>query len=238
MQYVSLTAVCVGGATIIGALAGFFINAIPERIMRHLMIGITGILFFVAVGGLVVPAFTKAGVTRWWLPAAGFAIGISFLRAVDLLLCRIYMITGVGDASCEYGQLLQPADNPEYKKRVLLLVLAIAIHNLPEGMAAGVSFATEDVRQTVAIIAGIVLQNFPEGFMVVPPMFLAGFCKKKVLLIAAFTGILEMIGTFIGYLATTVSNQTFPFILAFAGGTMLYAVGDTLRNEIAEKQGS
>lgn len=236
MQYVSITAVCVGGATIVGALAGFFIDAIPQRIMRYLMIGITGMLFLVAVGGLAVPAFTKAGITRWWLPAAGFVIGISFLRVIDLLLSRIYKIADVDERQSGYAQLLPPADNPEYKKRVLLLVFAIAIHNLPEGMAAGVSFATEDVRQTVAIIAGIVLQNFPEGFMVVPPMFLAGFDKRKVLQIAAFTGILEMIGTFVGYLATTISNQTFPFILAFAGGTMLYAVGDTLRNEIAEKQ--
>ncbi len=236
MQYVSLTAVCVGGATIIGALAGFFIDAIPQRIMRYLMIGITGMLFFVAVGGLVVPAFTKAGITRWWLPAAGFTIGISFLRAVDLLLSHIYKITDAAEMQRGYAQLLPPADNLEYKKRVLLLVLAIAIHNLPEGMAAGVSFSTEDVRQTVAIIAGIVLQNFPEGFMVVPPMLLAGFDKRRVLLIAAFTGILEMIGTFVGYLATTISNQTFPFVLAFAGGTMLYAVGDTLRDEIVERQ--
>jgi ZIP family zinc transporter len=110
----------------------------------------------------------------------------------------------------------------------MLFVIAIAIHNLPEGIAAGVGFGSEDVSNAITVAIGIALQNIPEGMIIVSPLVMAGVPKWRVFLIASFTGIIEIVGTLIGYSAVSVSNAILPFALAFAGGTMLYVVSDEM----------
>ena len=106
--------------------------------------------------------------------------------------------------------------------------MAIAIHNLPEGIAAGVGFGSGDTSQALVIAGGIALQNIPEGMVIIAPMLLAGINARKTFICAMLTGLVEVIGTFIGYFAVSVSTAILPFALAFAGGTMLYIISDEM----------
>jgi ZIP family zinc transporter len=115
--------------------------------------------------------------------------------------------------------------------------MAIAIHNLPEGIAAGVGFGSGNDSQALIIAGGIALQNIPEGMVIIAPMLSAGVSKKRTLLIAALTGLVEVIGTLVGYLAVSVSTAILPFALAFAGGTMLYVISDEMIPETHHEGG-
>ena len=115
---------------------------------------------------------------------------------------------------------------------MLLFVSAIAIHNLPEGIAAGVGFGGGDISRGLLISFGIALQNIPEGMIIISPMLSAGVSPRKTFLCALFTGFIEVVGTVIGYFAVSISNAILPFALAFAGGTMLYIVSDEMIPEI------
>jgi ZIP family zinc transporter len=119
-------------------------------------------------------------------------------------------------------------DQTAQLNKVLLFVIAIAIHNLPEGIAAGVSFGTGDVGQALTVAGGIALQNIPEGMVIIAPMLASGMNSRRTFVIALATGIVEVIGTFIGYFAVTISTAVLPFALAFAGGTMLYVISDEM----------
>lgn len=110
----------------------------------------------------------------------------------------------------------------------MLFVLAIAIHNLPEGIAAGVGFGAGNNAEALVIAGGIALQNIPEGMVIISPMLAAGVKPKKTFLYAALTGIVEVVGTLLGYFAVSVASAILPFALAFAGGTMLYVISDEM----------
>ena len=120
------------------------------------------------------------------------------------------------------------SENNEKLNKILLFVMAIAIHNLPEGIAAGVGFGTGNNIEALTIAGGIALQNIPEGMVIIAPMLAVGMSKRRTLFVASLTGLVEIIGTFIGYFAVTVSNAILPFALAFAGGTMLYVISDEM----------
>ena len=110
----------------------------------------------------------------------------------------------------------------------MLFVIAIAIHNLPEGIAAGVGFGMNDPVSALTIAGGIALQNIPEGMVIIAPLLSAGVSKGRTFLIAVVTGIIEVIGTLIGFFAVSLSYAILPFALAFAGGTMIYVVSDEM----------
>ena len=110
----------------------------------------------------------------------------------------------------------------------MLFVIAIAIHNLPEGIAAGVGFGTGDTAAAMVIAGGIALQNIPEGMVIIGPMLAAGVKPRKTLALALLTGLVEVVGTLIGYFAVSISAAVLPIALAFAGGTMLYVISDEM----------
>ena len=120
--------------------------------------------------------------------------------------------------------------HPDSQKlsKVLLFVTAIAIHNLPEGIAAGVSFGSGNDAEALLIAGGIALQNIPEGMVIIGPMLASGVSPKRTFLCALATGLVEVVGTFLGYFAVTIASAILPFALAFAGGTMLYVVSDEM----------
>ena len=138
---------------------------------------------------------------------------------MDKVTPHLHHISGVDKESHENNASLN---------KIMLFVMAIAIHNLPEGLAAGVGFGAGDVGNAITVALGIALQNIPEGMVIISPMLLAGVSKKRTLLIASFTGFVEVIGTFIGYFAASISIAILPFALAFAGGTMLYVISDEM----------
>jgi ZIP family zinc transporter len=112
--------------------------------------------------------------------------------------------------------------------KVLLFVMAIAIHNLPEGIAAGVGFGSGNTSQALMIAGGIALQNIPEGMVIIGPMLAAGVTPRKTFVCAMITGLVEVVGTLIGYFAVSLASAILPFALAFAGGTMLYVISDEM----------
>ncbi|MBR5280797.1 MAG: ZIP family metal transporter, partial [Clostridia bacterium] len=145
--------------------------------------------------------------------------GALALNLIDKLVPHLHKLMGAEDERHE--------DNANLNK-VLLFVLAIAIHNLPEGIAAGVGFGSGNTTDALLIAGGIALQNIPEGMVIIGPMLAAGIKPKKVFICAMITGLVEVVGTLIGYFAVTVSQAILPFALAFAGGTMLYVVSDEM----------
>ena len=113
---------------------------------------------------------------------------------------------------------------PQEMRGALLFLAAIAIHNFPEGIAAGVGFGSGSTAQALAIAAGIAAQNVPEGMVLIPPLLRCGMTPRQALGLSMATGIPEIIGTFLGYGAVSLSTAALPFVLAFAGGTMLYVI--------------
>ncbi len=218
MEIVLLTALGVGGATIIGALIGFAFKNLSHKFSDIVLSFAAGVMLSAAVLGLIVPSLEYGGKYGIIITVAGIFVGAICLNLIDKLVPHLHKMV---------GEDIEPHKNTNLSK-VLLFVTAIAIHNLPEGIAAGVSFGTGNNSQALFIAGGIALQNIPEGMVIIAPMLSAGISKKKTLIIASFTGLIEVVGTLIGYFAVSIASAILPFALAFAGGTMLYVISDEM----------
>ncbi|MGI6012435.1 MAG: ZIP family metal transporter [Ruminococcus sp.] len=217
MQLALITAFGVGGATIAGVLIGFLFQKVPHRFNDMILGFAAGIMLGAAVLGLIIPSLEEGKV---WMTLAGILAGAIFLNGADYLTPHLHRITGMDQEA--HG------DKQSHLNKVMLFVLAIAIHNLPEGLAAGVGFGTENLGNAITVALGIALQNIPEGMVIVSPLIMAGVPKMRVFLIASFTGVIEIIGTMIGFGAVSAASAVLPFALAFAGGTMIYVVSDEM----------
>ncbi len=219
MDLVLLTAAGVGGATVIGALIGFLFKNITHKFSDIVLSFAAGVMLAAAVLGLILPSLEYGGEWGILITVAGIFVGALCLDLIDKLVPHLHKLMGP-----------EIEEHPRNEKldRVLLFVLAIAIHNLPEGIAAGVGFGSGNNAEALIIAGGIALQNIPEGMVIIGPMLAAGISKKRTLLVAMGTGLIEVIGTLIGYFAVTVSEAILPFALAFAGGTMLYVISDEM----------
>lgn len=219
MRMVLLTALGVGGSTVVGALLGFMFRRIPHKWNDIILSFAAGVMLSAAITGLILPAVEQTGLRGIWQVVLGVLAGAVFLNAMDKLVPHLHHLSGLDkEVHAHNGSV----------DKVLLFVLAIAIHNLPEGMAAGVSFGGEDAGRALSVAVGIMVQNIPEGMVVISPMLLAGISRPRTLCIAMFTGLIEVVGTLIGYAAGSVSALVLPFALAFAGGTMLYVICDEM----------
>ena len=222
MDLVLLTALGVGASTIVGALIGFGFKNISHRFSDIILSFAAGVMLSAAVLGLIIPSVEYG--ERYGMPIAllisvcGIFLGAFCLSLIDKLVPHLHALAGV-----------EQENHPgEGLNKVLLFVMAIAIHNLPEGIAAGVGFGSGDTSGALIIAGGIALQNIPEGMVIIAPMLASGVSKKRTLLIASMTGLVEVVGTLIGYLAVSISTAILPFALAFAGGTMLYVISDEM----------
>ena len=223
MDMVLLTAAGVGGATVFGAVIGFAFKKISHRFSDIVLAFAAGVMLAAAVLGLVIPSVEHAtasmGLGGIAVVVLGIFVGALCLNLIDMLVPHLHKMAGADIESHERNEKVD---------KILLFVLAIAIHNLPEGIAAGVGFGTGNSAEAFMIAAGIALQNIPEGMVIIAPMLSAGISRRRTFLIAASTGAVEVIGTLIGYFAVTLSQAILPFALAFAGGTMLYVISDEM----------
>ncbi|MBE6563576.1 MAG: ZIP family metal transporter [Ruminococcaceae bacterium] len=219
MELVLLTAAGVGGATVIGSALGFVFKKISHRFSDIVLSFAAGVMLAAAVLGLVLPSLEYGGKYGIIVTVLGIFAGALSLSVIDKLVPHLHKLVGV-----------EPENHPDSEgiNRVLLFVLAIAIHNLPEGIAAGVGFGSGNTAEALFIAGGIALQNIPEGMVIIGPMLAAGITPKKTFLCALATGLVEVVGTLIGYLAVSVASAILPFALAFAGGTMLYVISDEM----------
>ncbi len=235
MRIVLITALGVGGATVVGAVLGFLFKRISHRFSDIVLAFAAGVMLAAAVLGLIMPSVDYglamfdtgedassllAGALALLMTVAGIFVGALCLNVLDHLVPHLHKMAGV-----------EPETHPSNGQnvgKVLLFVMAIAIHNLPEGIAAGVGFGSGNNAEALLIAGGIALQNIPEGMVIIAPMLNAGIKPGKTFLIALGTGLVEVVGTLIGYFAVSVSAVILPFALAFAGGTMLYIISDEM----------
>ena len=215
-----LTAIGVGGATIIGALLGLLLKNPSHKLSDVILAFAAGVMLAAAVLGLIVPSVEYGGKYGIVTTIVGIFCGALCLNLIDKIVPHLHKMTGVDIES--------HPDRSESLSKILLFVIAIAIHNLPEGIAAGVSFGTGNVSAALTVAGGIALQNIPEGMVIIAPMIAAGISKRRTFIIAMMTGLVEVVGTFMGYFAVNISNAVLPFALAFAGGTMLYVISDEM----------
>ena len=218
MELVLLTALGVGGATIIGAVIGFLFRKLSHTFSDIVLSFAAGVMLSAAVIGLILPSVEYGGKYGLLITVAGIFTGAVCLNLIDRLVPHLHKMAGVDSEHHTNGNL----------SKVLLFVSAIAIHNLPEGIAAGVGFGAGDTAQALIIAGGIALQNIPEGMVIIAPMLAAGVKPSKTFVLAMLTGVVEVVGTFIGYFAASISAAVLPFALAFAGGTMLYVISDEM----------
>ncbi|MBQ8308878.1 MAG: ZIP family metal transporter [Clostridia bacterium] len=218
MEIVLLTALGVGGATVIGAAIGFLCKNISHKFSDIVLSFAAGVMLAAAVLGLILPSVEYGGEWGLLITVVGIFVGAMCLNLVDKAVPHLHKLMG-GDTEEHHNANLS---------KVLLFVSAIAIHNLPEGIAAGVGFGAGDTAQALIIAGGIALQNIPEGMVIIGPMLAAGVSTKKTFLCALATGLVEVVGTLIGYFAVSIASAILPFALAFAGGTMLYVISDEM----------
>ena len=225
MDIVLLTALGVGGATVIGALIGFLFKNLSHKLSDVILSFAAGVMLSAAVIGLVVPSVEhgiKMTNSSWigiLITVFGVIAGAIGLNLIDKLVPHLHKLSGVDQET--------HANNPKIGK-ILLFVFAIAIHNLPEGLAAGVGFGSGNTGEALVIAGGIALQNIPEGMVIIAPMLSLGISKKRTFVYALITGLVEVVGTLIGYFAVSIASVILPFMLAFAGGTMLYVISDEM----------
>lgn len=217
MQTVILCAIGVGGATVLGAILGFTFRNVTHKFSDIVLAFAAGVMLASAVLGLIIPSLESDTNHAIITTVSGIFSGAISLNLIDKLVPHNHKYA-------EEGAVPETLRS----RRVMLFVTAIAMHNLPEGIAAGVGFGSGDMATALFIAGGIALQNVPEGMVIIAPMLSVGMKPMKTLLIAFATGLVEVIGTLIGYFAVTLGEFILPFALAFAGGTMLYVISDEI----------
>lgn len=218
MNQVWISAAGLALATVIGSVLGFAIKELPHKWNDAVLGFCAGIMLAASTLGLIVPSSEMAG-SHWWLVLVGVCIGMAFLNLLDLVTPHLHKITGLD---------VEQHRNNASLNHVLLFVMAIALHKLPEGMAAGVGFNSSDSSDAWAVSLGIALQNIPEGMVVIAPLLMAGISRLRTFMISLAIAMLEVVGVWIGYGIGAISQILLPVMLAFAGGAMLYVVSDEM----------
>ena len=226
MKLVLLTALGVGGATVIGAIIGFLFKKISHTFSDIVLSFAAGVMLAAAVLGLILPSVEYGGRFGLLITVAGIFAGAVCLNLIDRIVPHLHKMAGAD---------IEAHRNPQLSK-VLLFVTAIAIHNLPEGIAAGVGFGSGDTAQALIIAGGIALQNIPEGMVIIGPMLAAGVKPSRTFVLAMLTGVVEVVGTLIGFFAVSLASAVLPFALAFAAGTMILVAVHELIPECQQNQ--
>ena len=223
--------------TTLGSAMVFFMKKQVNRKVERLLLGFAaGVMIAASIWSLIIPSMDMAeeqGELRWLPATIGFSLGIVFLLALDHIIPHLHL----------------KKDKPEGIKAKLknstMMVLAVTLHNIPEGMAAGVVLAGAMTQNSgitfagaIALSIGIAIQNFPEGAIISMPLRGEGVSKPKVFLYGMLSGIVEPIGAIITILITSTIVPILPYLLAFAAGAMIYVVVEELIPEAQEGEHS
>ncbi|MBN1956232.1 MAG: ZIP family metal transporter [Anaerolineae bacterium] len=201
-----------GFATGVGALPILLTTKISERMLDALLGFAAGVMLAATSFSLIIPAIELGGI---WPTCAGLVLGAVFLALLDHLLPHSHFIKGKEGPSSNL-------------RRAWLLIIAITLHNFPEGLAVGVGFGAENISDALALMIAIGLQNMPEGLAVALPLVREKWSRGKALLYAFGSGVAEPIAGVFGVIAVTVMQPLLPWGLAFAAGAMLYVVSDEI----------
>jgi len=216
--WISAAGLC--GATILGSLLGFLIKELPHRWNDTVLGYCAGVMLAASTLGLILPAFEMSSGWGWLMVVAGVMGGALFLNVLDLITPHMHHITGLDAEQHAHNSTLN---------HILLFVMAIAIHKLPEGMAAGVSMSdVSDGVPSWGVSIGIAVQNVPEGMVIIAPLLMAGVTRLRTFAISVGIGLLEVVGVWIGFAMGSLSEALLPVMLGFAGGAMLYVTSDEM----------
>ncbi len=220
MSAVWISVAGIFGASVLGSILGFAIKALPHKWNDALLGYCAGVMLAASAVGLIVPAFETASSSLWWLLAISVVVGAMFLNVLDMVTPHLHHITGLDPEEHRSNSSLG---------KVMLFVMAIALHKFPEGMAAGVSLSdTGDASVEWTVSAAIAVQNVPEGMVIIAPLLVAGLSKVRTFVIALGVALLEAVGVLTGYGVAWLFAPLLPFLLAFAGGAMLYVTSDEM----------
>ena len=227
-----IASMAAGLATGIGSLPIFFAQDIPKKVLDALLGAAAGVMLAATSFSLILPALEKAGggINRPALTVGILAGGV-FLDLVDKFFQYQVSTNSMLRNGKKGGVLsMQPS-----LRRVWMFILAVTVHNFPEGMAVGVGFGDGDIANGLTIAIGIGLQNMPEGLAVALPLIREGYPKWKAFLIALATGLVEPIGGLLGIGLVNIARPLLPFTLSFAAGAMLFVIAHEI---IPESQNS
>ena len=211
------------GATIIGAILGFFVKELPHKWNDAVLGYCAGIMLAASTLGLIVPAFEQTGL--WWLVVVGVMAGALFLNVLDLVTPHLHHITG-----------LDPEEhrNNARLSHVMLFVMAIALHKLPEGMAAGVSVCSSEGATEWGVSFGIALQNIPEGAAVSLPLAQEGRSKCRAFAAGAASGLVEPLGGLMALALAGWVSAALPWLMSLAAGCMVCVTAQEMIPEAVE----
>ncbi|MFQ5428454.1 MAG: ZIP family metal transporter [Thermodesulfobacteriota bacterium] len=224
-----LASLCTGLATGLGAIPVLFTRTISRR-AEDVMMGFgAGVMLAATSFSLIVPAIEAAATDGAGKPGAalivagGIFIGALFLYLSDRYSPHEHFISGPEGA------------DPGNLKRIWLFIIAITLHNFPEGLAVGVGFGGGNVSNGLALAVGIGLQNIPEGLVVALALIGVRYSRQQAILIALLTGLVEPVGGAIGAGVVTLARPLLPWGLAFAAGAMLFVISDEIIPESHRK---
>lgn len=213
--------------TVLGSgMVIFMKDKMDQRVEKALLGFASGVMIAASIWSLLIPSIDMSeqqGVIGWIPAAAGFMLGILFLLLLDTVVPHLHLETD------------KPEGMPASLKKTTMLVLAVTIHNIPEGMAVGVVFAGVLAGNTgislagaFALSIGIAIQNFPEGAIISMPLKSEGLSKTKAFLDGAASGVVEPIAALLTILLTGLITPVLPYLLSFAAGSMIYVVVEEL----------
>lgn len=213
--------------TALGSGMVFFMKKEMNGRLQKLLLGFaSGVMIAASVWSLLIPALDmseESGGIAWFPAAAGFLLGMGFLLILDTLTPHLHFTEE------------KPEGMPAHLKKTTMLVLAVTLHNIPEGMAVGVTFAgamTENAMMTLtgafALSVGIAIQNFPEGAIISMPLKGQGLSKTRAFIYGTLSGIVEPTAAFLTILLTGLVVPLLPYLLSFAAGAMIYVVVEEL----------
>jgi ZIP family zinc transporter len=221
-----LASILAGLATGVGALPALFLKEISDKLFNSLLGAAAGVMLAATAFSLLVPGI-DAGSQLWpgkgfLVVAAGMMFGAVFLHLADRRLPHLHF-DSVPDACHESLQ------------KIWLFIIAITIHNFPEGMSVGVSFGSGDMKNGIVLAIAIGLQNIPEGLAVALPLVGLGYNKWKAVGIATLTGLVEPVGGLLGISMVTVFTPILPIAMGFAAGAMLFVISEEIIPETHSK---
>ena len=224
------------GTTLGAAMVFFMKNKMNQNVEKILLGFASGVMIAASVWSLLIPSIelAKNQSIPGWAPAAiGFMLGILFLLVLDSIIPHLHLHDD------------KPEGIKAKLKKTTMLIFAVTLHNIPEGMAVGVTFAGALIGNAgitmagaFALAIGIAIQNFPEGAIISMPLKSEGISKPKAFLYGTLSGVVEPIGAIITILLTNIIQIILPYLLSFAAGAMIYVVVEELIPEAQEGQHS
>jgi ZIP family zinc transporter len=208
----------VAGSSVLGVLGGLCVRGVSHRRQDVILGFAAGVMLAAALLGLLAPAFAGTG-TALILPTAGVFAGAGLISLLDRLLPHLHRISGI-----------EPEEhhaNGSVSKS-LLFTAAIALHKIPEGLAAGVSFGTEEAGDVLVVAGALSIQNVPEAFVIVAPLFLLGVRPSRIVAVSFGIAAVNVVSVLAGLALVSVFASSVPFLLAVAGGAMLYVISDEM----------